>query len=523
MEQINKVIPQLKESNSTIEYYHNRKKHRKQFKEVYRDMLNVLVFLEKKNVKKGERVGIIGKNSYEWVLLDLACLAAGMIVVPFDTHLELSNDEIIKEYQLSALFTNLAERYSDNKIIYRFDEITQKIVGSENYKLVPVKYHPEDIIAVKFTSGTTRNPKSLETKKKSIDDCITNIQAIFNHNENDKIMLFMPLYLLQQRFFIYSSILFDYKLLVVPFELVFMSMKADQPTVIMGVPHFFENLQKVFLQTLVNKNIFSRLCYKSYVSAKKILQFLIKKPYKPFLEMLGGKIRYLWTGSAPMGMDTLLFFRDMGVSLYQGYGTAETGIISKNCPSDDKMGSVGKPFSTRFIKFDENGQILVKSKYEINTRYYKASARDNALVFRDDGYVATGDIGYLDEDGFLYITGRIKDMVVFNNGRKVFPTPIEKKFQNSRLIKNCVVYGDNKPYLVALIVPESESPDETLIKYEVESINSKLSPEEKIYNYFIYRKPFTIKNGMLNSQGKIRRQFIIEKFKKELNALYKSS
>ncbi|MEM9494185.1 MAG: AMP-binding protein, partial [Myxococcota bacterium] len=321
-----------------------------------------------------------------------------------------------------------------------------------------------------------------------------------------------------------SAILFDYSLLVVPFELAFHAMRRDQPTVVMGVPHFFENLETLFLQTVVARNLASRLRYRLYRLALQLLPRTLLRPgYPPFKALLGGRIRYLWTGSAPMGADTLRFFADMGVPLYQGYGTAETGIVSKNYPGHDKPGSVGKPMPTRHIEFDQDRQILIKSTYPLNDRYYRGSAEDNARVFRGDGFVVTGDTGYIDDDGYLYIDGRIKDLVVFSNGRKVFPTPIEKRLMSSELFRQCVVYGDGRPYLVAVVVPEDGGDgdgEDAALRAELDRLNTTLSPEEQVRDLAIASEPFTFENGLLTSQGKVRRSRVITQYQAQLQALY---
>jgi long-subunit acyl-CoA synthetase (AMP-forming) len=199
----------------------------------------------------------------------------------------------------------------------------------------------------------------------------------------------------------------------------------------------------------------------------------------------------------------------------------ETCIITKNYAGNNKTGSVGKLFKGMTVRFDENGQILVKSKYPVCHNYTIAGEAEMTRTFRPDGYIATGDCGYMDEDGYLYITGRIKDMIILSNSKKVFPRSIEEKIETNSDIENCVVFGDNKPYLVAMIVPANDQIGEAQIKQVVTAFNEQAREEEKIFRYFIHKEKFSEQNNLLSNQNKIKRQKIYQQLLSSFEELYK--
>lgn len=501
-DQINRLIAKLQVCESYLESYSNRKKITVSFKEMWRDIEHVMSFFNEKDLKKGDKVGIIGSNSFEWVVIDLACIAAGIITMPFDPAVHYDIEEILKKSEIKLLLTNLS-RYKGQEGVSFFDEACQYSGKEFPKKIDPVQYGSHDELSYKFTSGSTQTPKIIVAQKQSVDAAITFVQQLFHHNSNDKIMVFLPLHIYQQRYWLYSAILFDFNLLLVPKELVFYSMQVDQPTVIMGVPFFFETIRKSFLD---------EMAIQEESDAEKLQQ--------QFHQYLGGKIRYLWTGSAPIDSGTLGFYENMKVPLYQGYGMNEVCIVSKNYPNNNKTGSVGKLLPGKYVRFDENNQLLVKSDYPVNDRYYLASDRDNEVTFLKDGYVATGDTGYMDDDGYLYINGRIKELIILANAVKIFPSHLEKRVESSPLIKHCIVYGNEHPYLIALVVPQSYEIDENEIKKEISRINETFNLYEKICNFIIVRRTIAEENKYLSAQNKLMRGKIVSEFQEDLEKLY---
>ncbi|MEO8109090.1 MAG: AMP-binding protein [Ginsengibacter sp.] len=501
IDKLNKLIAKVKTCTSQLETYHAGKKNTVAFKDFYENIKPVLSFFEEKDLKPGDHVGILGTNGHGWVVIDLACIAYGITTIPLDPAIEYNVDEILEEFEMPFLLSNL-EAYKGHASVYSFEEVCNHTVNDE-IVINPFQYKPEDVLTYKFTSGSTQKPKVIGAMKQSVDAAITFVQEIMQHGKGDRVMIFLPLHTYQQRYWIYSAILFDFDIILIPKEYVFYSLQTTRPTVIMGVPFFFETVMKNFLAEMEDEEAMNEDDLK-----------------KAFQQQLGGKIRYLWTGSAPLGKDTLAFYEKMEVPLYQGYGMNEVCIVSKNYSGKNRRESVGKLLPGKKIKFDENNQLLVKSDYPVNYSYYKAEAEDNTATFLDDGYVATGDLGYLDEDGYLYINGRIKELIVLANAIKVHPSIVEKKMETSSHIKHCIVYGDDHPYLVALLVPESLGTDKADIKKEVARINEMLKPYERVCNFYIVPEDFSGKSNRLSAQNKLLRKNIINDYKEELEKLY---
>src|SRR5690606_17309951 len=184
----------------------------------------------------------------------------------------------------------------------------------------------------------------------------------------------------------YSAILFDHDVAVVPHRLALAALRRNRPTVVMGVPEFLETLVKGF-------------------------DTQGKEASERFNTFLGGRVRYLWTGSAPITKSTLQIYEQLGVAVFQGYGMNETCIVSKNFPGSNRVGSVGRVLPNKIVRIDSTGQILVKSRFPVTDRYLNMAAQEWETTFRKDGYIATGDTGHFDEGGYLYITGRLKEII----------------------------------------------------------------------------------------------------------------
>lgn len=520
METLNNIIPSLITTSAFLEYYQDGILKKQSFQQVYKDVLSCIEFFSKLKIIKGSYIGILGSNCYDWIIIDLACLAKGFISVPFDPNGTYNFEYLIQEYNLSLLMTSFTDKVLEKQNIYPFNIYYQEVEGSIKY-IDAYKYSHDDIFTIKFTSGSTQEPKAIKTKAQSADDSIASIQELFAHDQHDKIVVFLPLYLLQHRYWVYSAILYNFDILLTSPLLALRAITDGKPTVIMGVPEFYNTLKLKFLRDL-NRSIISTMKLRIYQLLNRISTgFLAKKiGYLPFKNFLGGKIRYLWTGSAASSIDTLRFYYEMGIDIFQGYGMNEICILAKNYPNNNKLGSVGKLLPNKEVIFDTEGQILVKNHYEVNTQYYKSTVKDDEETFANDGFVRTGDLGFMDNEGYLYITGRKKSLIVLSSGKKIVPQKIEDKLCQSQFIKHSIVCGTDHPYLIAIIQPVSTNITAMELKGDIEAINKKLNSEERIYDFHIVEQPFTTENGMLTSQFKLRRNKILEKYHDQIEILY---
>jgi long-subunit acyl-CoA synthetase (AMP-forming) len=230
------------------------------------------------------------------------------------------------------------------------------------------------------------------------------------------------------------------------------------------------------------------------------------------VELFGDRIRYLWTGSAPASLGLLRFFTELGMPIYEGYGMNETCIVSKNHPGAHRAGSVGQVLPGKTVLLDADGIISVYSEHPVNTRYEYAAPGESERVFGPDGTVRTGDLGYLDHDGFLFIRGRADDVIVLDNGKKVIVRPLEEYLKASPAIEECVVLCPTQTYLVAVVSAADDTADTGAIQARLAAANARFGRDEQISELVIAQERFSVGNGMLSTQLKPRRARILEAY-----------
>ncbi|SIT19465.1 Long-chain acyl-CoA synthetase (AMP-forming) [Thalassolituus maritimus] len=489
---VNNIIPRLSSSSVKLHFFENGEHVVYDAKAIKRDIARTIELFQKHGLKPGMRIGIVGANSYEWVIVDLACLAYGLLSAGMDAAAGHDIDRIVSECDIDFVYY----LDKDEQLNKHFDKSASH--DEVELSIDPHRYDGKEAIGLKFTSGSTGHVKAMMLRSTSVSDTLTNVQAMFNHQPGDNILIFLPLYLFQQRFWIYSGILFDHDVIVVPYRFAITAMQRLNPSVVMGVPEFFERL----VQDIDAHDEQCKLAFNS---------------------LLGNNIRYLWSGSAPLSEDALDKYKQLGIPLYQGYGMNETCIIAKNYPGNNRVGSVGKVVPSKSVLLEGSGQILVRSKHAVTDGYLNVSEEEGRQVFREDGYVATGDIGYLDEDGYLYITGRIKDLIVLSTGKKVAPVPIEKSLEGMAVIERAVVFGSGKHYLTAVLQRKSSSVSTDEIKLAVTESGRNRVADERVHKYIVCDEPMSQENGLLTSQFKVKRDAIWERYGDELLALYESA
>lgn len=454
-------------------------------------------------IGRGDRIGILASNCLEWVLLDLAALRLGAVTAGFEPGKFDPDGSLLSRYGLAMLFTDRAGRgrAGHDRGIRPIGDVAQ-LAGEadEATELPQVRYAPDDITTIKFTSGSTGEPKGLAATAGSIDSSISAVQGLFEHGEDDNLFLFLPLSLLQQRYWIYSALRFGHDVTVTSYEVAFPVLRRVAPTVVMGVPAFYETAMRHIERT-------ARRAAGGEPSAGALRAAA--------RELLGDRIRYLWTGSAPASATVLRFFTDAGLPIYEGYGLNETCIVSKNHPRAHRAGSVGQVLPGKRVLLDEEGVISIWSEHPVNRRYEYAAAGETERVFQPDGTVRTGDLGYVDEDGFLFIRGRADDVIVLDNGKKVIVRPIEEFLKASPAIDECVVLCPTQTHLVAVVSPAAEPADATAIaaiEARVAAANATFSKDEQIGELVIAPERFSTGNGMLTSQFKPRRPQILRAY-----------
>ncbi len=466
--------------------------------ELYAAAGRVAAGLRRLGLRPGDRIGILAANGLPWVLLDLAALRCGVVTAGFEPGKFAADPALLDRYGLALLFTDRPEvtgSLDAEPRLRSIDEVAALAADADAAPPEPVSYPPEAVTTLKFTSGSTGQPKGLAASVGSIDSSLRAVQQMFTHGPGDDIFVFLPLSLLQQRYWIYSALAYGHDVTVSTYEAAFAMMRRVQPTVVMGVPGYFETAKRHI---------------ESQVARGEL------DPAGAARRLFGERIRYLWTGSAPASASMLRFFDDNGLPIFEGYGLNETCIVSKNHPGASRAGSVGRVLPGKRVLIDADGVVSVASDHPVNVRYEYAAPGDSERVFGADGVVRTGDLGYLDEDGYLFIRGRADDVIVLDNGKKVIVRPIEEQLRTSPAIEQCVVFCPTQTHLVAVVSPARQPADTGAIAEHLARTNEVLAHDERIRRVVVVGSPFSIDNGLLTSQYKPRRTEIFNRYRAEI-------
>ncbi|MFI7098165.1 AMP-binding protein [Streptomyces sp. NPDC050161] len=457
-------------------------------------------------IRARDRVGVMAPNRIEWVLLDLAALKLGAVTAGIEPD-RYQPAAVLAEFGLGLLFTGDPHHAGDASgavhdiaqvHAWAFDTVG---TPADAPALPPHPgYDPADICAVKQTSGSTGPPKGIEATVASVNRSLAAVQEMFDHRDGDNLLVFLPVRFLQQRYWIYSALAHGHDVTLADRVTAVETAHAVSPTVIMGVPGFYGQLM-------------------TRLEADGI-------PADPagrgaaIQQALGGRIRYLWTGSAPAGRQVLHFFHDAGVPLHEGYGLNETCIVTKNHPGAFRVGSVGRVLPHKRIRFDKDGILIVGSSHPVNTRYTWCAPGANERVFLPTGEVKTYDIGHVDEDGFLYIDGRVDDTVTLSGALNILVPLVEERLRELPGVHDCAVFGDGRPYLTAVVSPAAPDLDGEALARDLAKLNQELRYEQRLFAAVIAHEPFSIENGLLNAQYKLMRTPIGARYAGDLERAY---
>jgi long-chain acyl-CoA synthetase len=447
--------------------------------------------LRGRGVGPGDRIGVVARNGLEWVLLDLAALRIKAVVAGFEAGSVAPDATLAKEYELELVFTDEPGADAAGLPVVAMSEV--RAMAERPGEVEPVAYAPDEVTTLKFTSGSTGRPKGLAATVGSIDSSLRAVQGMFGHGEGDDLFVFLPLSLLQQRYWVYSALLHGHDVTVSTYEAAFAALARTRPTVVMGVPAFFE---------AARKRVAAKARGTTVAEAGKAV--------------FGDRIRYLWTGSAPASATVLRFFTEAGLPIYEGYGLNETCIVAKNHPGAHREGSVGQVLPGKQVLIDEAGVVSIRSDHPVNTRYAYAADGESERVFGPDGIVRTGDLGHFDEDGFLYIHGRADDVLVLDNAKKVVVRPIEEHFKANPAVEECVVLSPDRAHLVAVVSPVAEPADEAAIAEQLARTNAAFGRDEQIRKVVVASPRLSVENGLLTSQFKPRRGRILETYRERI-------
>ena len=522
----------------------------------------------KENVKEGDRCLLVSENRPEWFISDLAIMLSGAITVPaYTTYTDNDYKYLIEDCEpkiviasnndiLKKLNTTINEKNFIKKII-TFDEVEKayhnlNIDDKEKYldfnsiikndlsekdKIQNLNLKRSSAACIIYTSGTGGNPKGVILSHGGILNNLEGACEIIKPliDSRPVFLTWLPLSHSYEHTVQFAQIAVGAKVFYAEkIEKLLDNMAEAKPTIMTAVPRFYQNLynkininmkkQTGFKAKLIQATI--RLGKKKLLKEKmtffeKLLNLMLnvlvrKKVRKQF----GGKLRAFVSGGGALDKEIGEFLNSIGLPTLQGYGLTETSpVVSCNPIHNIKVETVGPPFKGNKIKISEDGEILVKGE-NVMLGYWNQK-EETANVIKD-GWLHTGDIGEINpEDGYLKITDRKKDIIVSAGGDNISPAKIENIITNEAEIDQCMVYGDKKNYIVALIVPNKEFlKEKEKINNIIENINKKLTQVEKIKKIQLIDENFSIENGLLTPTMKVKRKKVTEKYKKELENLY---
>ena len=556
----------------------------------YERALMVARGLGKMGVKPGDRIAILSENRAGWVIADMGILCTGSVTVPiYPTNTPEQIEYMINHSGAKIVFVSGKFQYGkllkvresipglelvvsferflgDPKLpvttFYQLSEIDSPISDDEKRE-IEAKINlikPDDMLTLIYTSGTTGVPKGVMLSHNNI---LTNTQYLTEQSgaidKNDILLSFLPLSHILERTAGYYMTIRNGALMAFAdsIEKVPENMFEIRPTVMVSVPRLFEKIyhriyENAHQMPSVKKNLFHWAVEvgKKYVEATYIrkqpstllnLKYAIadRLIFSKIRARFGGNMKLFCSGGAPLDKTINEFFWVIGIPIFEGYGLTETSpALCFNNFEHIRFGSVGFALEKTEFKIAGDGEILVKGPQVMLGYYNDPEATADAI---QDGWFKTGDIGHID-DGFVFITDRKKELIITAGGKNIAPQPIENELKMDKYISSVFVYGDRKPYISALIVPNLErllefAKEKHLNYYELDDlvmnelvqklfeqrlseINSRLAPYETIKKFVLLPHDFSIEGGELTPTLKLRRKVIYEKFKQKIEDMY---
>ncbi len=503
-------------------------------------------------INEGDRCLILSENRPYWLVSDISVMNAGGISVPiFTTYSSNDYEYIFNDCKPSLIIVSndnqfqKIKNYVNPKIqkIISFEKVETEsflindILNEKNFQKNINKNLKRNMPAcIIYTSGTSGNPKGVILSHGGILANCEGALELLNPliKKKDPVFLtWLPLSHSYEHAVQFIQILLGAKVFYAEsLEKLISSMSVAKPTIMTAVPRFYQNLfNKINSNFNKQSGIKKGLINKTLDLGKKVLKKEDLKTHEKILNFLchilvrkkirrqfGGNLQAFVSGGGALDKNVGEFLNAVGLPTLQGYGLTETSpVVSCNIPGNIKVETVGPPFKTNDVKIADDGEILVKGE-NVMLGYWNKEEETKQII--KNGWLHTGDIGEFDSNGFLIITDRKKDIIVNHGGDNISPSKVENLICNNEKIKQCLVYGDKKNYLVALIVVEKKDKNDSTIRSIIDITNKNLSIIEKIKKFKLIDQEFTIDNGLMTPTLKLKRKKIIEKYKQDLEKLY---
>ena len=529
----------------------------------WEDVYSNIIKLSKeisKYIKKGDRCLLISENRPEWMISDLSIMLSGGITVPaYTTYTERDYEHIIDDCTPTVLIISDKMQYLKvkniipkkkfiKKIIF-FDVIEEfdqefhlsinQIFANKSFSLLnfsELKIQRKDVACIIYTSGTQGNPKGVMLSHGGILNNCEGANKLLKTfiSKKPKFLTWLPLSHSYEHTVQFVQIVVGAKVFYAEsIDKLIKNMSDCSPEIMTAVPRFYQNLyQKINVsfskatglkELLVNQTVYlgkKKLNKQKFSLIENLINFICEKLVrKKIKNQFGGNLKTFISGGGALDKEVGSFLNAIGLPTLQGYGLTETSpVVSCNSIEDIRVETVGKPFKGNLVKIADDGEILVKGE-NVMLGYWKNEEETNKVL--KNGWLSTGDIGEFDGE-FLKITDRKKDIIITPGGDNISPIKIENDLNKSDFIEQSLVYGDNKPYLVCLIVLSQghKNINEEQIQQEIDKINKNLSKIEKIKKFIIIQDQFTIENNMMTPTLKLKRYKIIKKYQNEIEKIF---
>jgi long-chain acyl-CoA synthetase len=557
--------------------------------ELLRRVAGLSMALVELGVKPGDRVALFAANRPEWHTTDFAINGSGGVTVPIYFNESPDRMTFILKHcgarvivvagaeQLKRLLSCRAQLPELEHVIVadvgddvpteclRYETLIASASGAEiaAYRMRAAQVLPGQLCSIIYTSGTTGEPKGVMLTHNNMSSNVTDSCATFDFEPASDIALsFLPLAHVYGRMldyiYLFNGVSVAY---VESVDLVPQALLEIHPTVIAAVPRFFEKIYAKLMEqgskaTGIKRKLFdwavdvARRAAPWRTGAKGVSPFLKAQwalanslVYKKIRAGTGGNLRMVFSGGAPLSKELADFFWSVGIPIYQGYGLTETSpILTSNYPQN-RSGSSGRPIPNVLIRIAADGEVLAKGPC-VMQGYYKSPDATREVI-DEEGWFHTGDIGYLDADNYFFITDRKKDLIKTAGGKFVAPQPIENALKTSPYILNAMIVGDQRRFVVALIVPNATTVSakaqeqglrfashgemashpavRALIEGEVKRLTAHLAQWETVKRFALLPEDFTFDNGSLTFTLKLKRRVVEQNYREIIDKLYAES
>jgi long-chain acyl-CoA synthetase len=586
-----RVCNQFGDKKTVYSYKENDEYKDVHYEELREKVEALALALQELGIHSKDRIGIISENRLEWVIADLAITGIGAIDVPIFPTLTSKQEEFIfndcgasavvvsNRFQLNKILEvkdniptlrhiivmnddhGSSEVYvkTMNELIARGRELKSAKDRRFNFEKYARKVKPSDVLTIIYTSGTTGNPKGVVLTNENISSNVDSCLEALKFGPQDVFLSFLPLCHTYERTTGYYSALFSGATICFAesIETVGKNIMEVKPTLMTTVPKLLEVIKRkiytnVSKQSPTSQKIFNwavNTGYKKLENRDKGKNSMLlnlqykaadKLVFSKIREKTGGRLRAFISGGAALPVDVCLFFLAQGIMIMEGYGLTEASpVISVNLYNEYEAGTVGKPLKHVEVKLAEDGEIMAKGPNVMKGYWNDPEATAKAI---EDGWLYTGDVGVITERGNLKITDRKKNIFVNSGGKNIAPQPIENILCQSAYIEHCVLLGDKRDFVTALLTPDFEqiatlaetfgieynkvseliSHDQIIktIKNDIDRLQKDFAKYERVRKFKLLSEPFTVENGELTPKMSIKRHVVERKYSMLIDQMY---